>query len=107
MPVTPALIDARELVRTYAMGSAGAVFAVRGVSLSVGAGEFVALQGPSGSGKTTLLNLLGLLDRPDSGSLAVEGVDAGGLSENARADTRRDRFGFVFQTFNLIPVLSA
>ncbi|HEY6049840.1 MAG TPA: ABC transporter ATP-binding protein, partial [Thermoanaerobaculia bacterium] len=94
-------------VRTYAMGEAGAVPAIRGVSLSVGAGEFVALQGPSGSGKTTLLNLLGLLDRPDSGLVTVEGVDAAGLSENARADTRRDRFGFVFQTFNLIPVLSA
>jgi putative ABC transport system ATP-binding protein len=101
------LIDARDLVRTYAMGAAGAVFAVRGVSLSVDAGEFVALQGPSGSGKTTLLNLLGLLDRPDSGLLTVAGVDASGLSENARADMRRDRFGFVFQTFNLIPVLTA
>jgi putative ABC transport system ATP-binding protein len=100
------LLDARDLVRTYAMG-AEPVFAIRGVSLSVAAGEFVALQGPSGSGKTTLLNLLGLLDRPDSGVLTVGGVDAAGLSENERADMRCDRFGFVFQTFNLIPVLSA
>jgi putative ABC transport system ATP-binding protein len=100
------LLEARDLVRTYAMG-AEPVFAVRGVSLSIHAGEFVALQGPSGSGKTTLLNLLGLLDRPDSGLLTVDGVGAAGLPENARADMRRDRFGFVFQTFNLIPVLSA
>ena len=86
MPVPPSLIDARDLVRTYAMGGAAAVFAVRGVSIAIGSGEFVALQGPSGSGKTTLLNLLGLLDRPDSGQLAIDGVDAEGLSENARSD---------------------
>jgi putative ABC transport system ATP-binding protein len=80
---------------------------VRGVSVAIGGGEFVALQGPSGSGKTTLLNLLGLLDQPDSGNVEVGGKDAGSLSENLRSDIRRDRFGFVFQTFNLIPVLSA
>jgi putative ABC transport system ATP-binding protein len=101
-----ALLDARALTRTYRVGPT-LVPAVREVSLAIRAGEFVALQGPSGSGKTTLLNLLGLLDRPDSGSLAVDGRDASGLSENERADLRCDRFGFVFQTFNLIPVLSA
>ncbi|MDQ2979950.1 MAG: ABC transporter ATP-binding protein [Acidobacteriota bacterium] len=100
------LLDARGLTRSYRLGAA-TVPAVAGVTLAIQAGEFVALQGPSGSGKTTLLNLLGLLDRPDSGSLAVDGRDAAGLSENDRADLRRDRFGFVFQTFNLIPVLSA
>ena len=77
------------------------------VSLAIRPGEFVALQGPSGSGKTTLLNLLGLLDAPDAGQLRVEGRDGEGLSENEKSDLRRDRFGFVFQTFNLIPVLSA
>jgi putative ABC transport system ATP-binding protein len=81
--------------------------AVQGVSLSIRRGEFVALQGPSGSGKTTLLNLLGLLDRPDQGQVEVGGVDAGNLSENGRSDLRRDHFGFVFQMFNLIAVLSA
>jgi putative ABC transport system ATP-binding protein len=80
---------------------------VREVTREIRGGELAALQGPSGSGKTTLLNLLGLLDRPDAGSVVVEGRDGESLSENARSDLRRDRFGFVFQTFNLIPVLSA
>jgi len=88
------------------MGQA-TVPAVRAVSLSIRASEFVALQGPSGSGKTTLLNLLGLLDTPDSGAVFLEGRHAESLSENERSDLRRDRFGFVFQTFNLIPVLTA
>ncbi|MDQ2869577.1 MAG: ABC transporter ATP-binding protein [Acidobacteriota bacterium] len=100
------LLEARGLTRTYTLGS-GSVPAVRDVSLTIEESEFVALQGPSGSGKTTLLNLLGLLDRPDEGTLTVDGRPAAGLSENDRADLRRDRFGFVFQTFNLIPVLSA
>ncbi|MCA1581991.1 MAG: ABC transporter ATP-binding protein [Acidobacteria bacterium] len=100
------LLEARGLTRTYTLGS-GSVPAVRDVSLMIEEAEFVALQGPSGSGKTTLLNLLGLLDRPDGGTLTVDGREASGLSENERADLRRDRFGFVFQTFNLIPVLSA
>src|SRR5262249_1483593 len=80
---------------------------VRNVTLSIGPGEFVALQGPSGSGKTTLLNLLGLLDAPDEGVVTVRGEDARSLSEDERSDLRRDRFGFIFQTFNLIAVLSA
>jgi putative ABC transport system ATP-binding protein len=81
--------------------------AVDDVTLTIRRGEFVALQGPSGSGKTTLLNLLGLLDLPDTGRVEVAGEDAARLSENERSDTRRDRFGFVFQTFNLIAVLTA
>jgi putative ABC transport system ATP-binding protein len=104
--VPPPLLDARGLVRTYRVGP-DSVPAVAGVSLTIAESEFVALQGPSGSGKTTLLNILGLLDQPDAGTLAVDGQDAERLSENERADLRRDRFGFVFQTFNLIPVLSA
>jgi putative ABC transport system ATP-binding protein len=100
------LVEAVGLSKTYRLGAA-LVPAVREVTLEIRRGEFAALQGPSGSGKTTLLNLLGLLDRPDAGSVAVEGRDGESLSENARSDLRRDRFGFVFQTFNLIPVLSA
>jgi putative ABC transport system ATP-binding protein len=100
------LVEAVGLSKTYRLGAA-LVPAVREVTLEIREGEFAALQGPSGSGKTTLLNLLGLLDRPDAGSVAVEGRDGESLSENARSDLRRDRFGFVFQTFNLIPVLSA
>jgi len=99
-------VAAADVHRSYRLGAA-TVPAVRGVSVAIGGGEFVALQGPSGSGKTTLLNLLGLLDQPDSGNVEVGGKDAGSLSENLRSDIRRDRFGFVFQTFNLIPVLSA
>jgi putative ABC transport system ATP-binding protein len=102
----PPLVVADGLSKTYRLGAA-VVPAVRSVTLSIGAGEFVALQGPSGSGKTTLLNLLGLLDRPDEGTVSIGGADAGTLSEDDRSDLRRDRFGFVFQTFNLIAVLSA
>ncbi|HEY7112539.1 MAG TPA: ABC transporter ATP-binding protein [Thermoanaerobaculia bacterium] len=100
------LVGARGVSRYYRLG-ASVVPAVRDVSLEIRRGEFVALQGPSGSGKTTLLNLLGLLDRPDQGEIAVAGQDAGALSEDARSDLRRDRFGFIFQTFNLLAVLSA
>ncbi|HCU53193.1 MAG TPA: hypothetical protein DIC36_02550 [Gammaproteobacteria bacterium] len=83
------------------------VQALRGVDIDIFAGDLLALRGPSGSGKTTLINLLGLLDRPDSGTLLLDGRNTATLSEDERADTRRDRFGFIFQTFNLIPVLTA
>ena len=105
MNATP-LLSGRGLTKDYPMG-AERVHALRGVDVDVYPGDFLALRGPSGSGKTTLINLLGLLDVPDHGTLRLAGRDTATLSENERADTRRDRFGFVFQSFNLIPVLTA
>jgi putative ABC transport system ATP-binding protein len=100
------LIETQELTKVYHMGSVE-VKALKGVSLRVQAGEFVALMGASGSGKTTLMHLLGCLDRPTSGRYLLEGVDISRLSPSARADVRNTRIGFVFQTFNLLPRLNA
>jgi len=104
--VTETLLEGVGLTRTYWLG-ATPVKALGGVDVSIQRGEFLVLQGPSGSGKTTLINLLGLLDRPDGGSLTLDGVSVATMDENARADLRRDRFGFVFQSFNLVAVLTA
>lgn len=100
------LLSGRALTRNYRLG-AETVCALRGVDIDIARGDFMALKGPSGSGKTTLINLLGLLDNPDAGELLLDGMNTQGLSENKRADLRRRHFGFVFQTFNLVPVLSA
>ncbi|MCB0655628.1 MAG: ABC transporter ATP-binding protein [Saprospiraceae bacterium] len=83
------------------------VHALRGVDLTIKEGEFVAIVGPSGSGKTTLLNIIGGLDRPSEGYIEVGGKDISALSDNALIDFRRDNIGFVFQAYNLIPVLTA
>jgi len=100
------ILDGRGLARTYWLG-ATPVAALSGVDITIARGEFLVLQGPSGSGKTTLINLLGLLDRPDAGTLDLDGTSVAALDENARADLRRDRFGFVFQSFNLVAVLTS
>ena len=100
------ILEGRGLARTYWLG-ATPVTALAGVDITIRRGEFLVLQGPSGSGKTTLINLLGLLDRPDGGTLDLDGASVAQLDENARADLRRDRFGFVFQSFNLVAVLTA
>jgi len=92
--------------KTYRLGKVG-VTALEDVSLRVAAGEFVAIAGPSGSGKTTLLNLIGCLDTPTSGQIAIDGEPVSALSPGGRADLRARKLGFVFQTFNLIPVLTA
>ena len=98
------ILEGRDLTKTYPLGST-TVEALRGVSLAVGAGEFVALMGPSGSGKSTLLQLLGGLDRPTSGEVLLEGEIISELSDDRATKLRRDRTGFVFQSFNLIPLL--
>ncbi|MFF2505849.1 ABC transporter ATP-binding protein [Streptomyces sp. NPDC058067] len=100
------MVVARDLRRSYGTGAA-AVHALRGVSFDVPRGELVALKGRSGSGKTTLLNLVGGLDEPDGGRIAVDGQDLSGLGENGLLELRRDRIGFIFQSFGLIPILSA
>jgi putative ABC transport system ATP-binding protein len=100
------LLRLRGIEKAYGQGE-NAVRALRGVDLDVPAGDFVALTGPSGSGKSTLLHLCGLIDRPDQGRLLLEGEDTGALSGRDLALLRRDKLGFVFQGFNLVPVLSA
>lgn len=92
--------------KSYGAG-ANAVHALRDVSLAVRSGELVAAAGPSGSGKTTLLNLIGCLDRPDSGSIQIGPLQVSHLRASALAKVRREQLGFVFQTFNLVPVLTA
>ena len=99
------LIVAEALEKTYAEG-ATPVAALRGVSLSLERGDFVALTGPSGCGKSTLLHLCGAMDRPTSGRLTFDGQYVAGLDDDALTRLRRDRIGFVFQFFNLLPTLT-
>ncbi|WP_151477524.1 ABC transporter ATP-binding protein [Streptomyces albicerus] len=103
---TETMVRVENVHRSYGSG-ATAVHALRGVSFDVPRGELVALKGRSGSGKTTLLNLVGGLDEPDEGRITVDGLDLSGLGENGLLELRRDRIGFVFQSFGLIPILTA
>jgi putative ABC transport system ATP-binding protein len=96
------VIEARDLTKTYGRGE-GRVEAVAGVSLSVASGEWLSVVGPSGSGKSTLMNLLGLLDRPTSGSYALGGREVSKLKGGELARARRELVGFVFQSYNLLP----
>jgi putative ABC transport system ATP-binding protein len=97
-----AIIDVRDLVKTYVTGDSQ-THALRGVSLTVEEGEFLAIMGPSGSGKSTLMNLLGLLDTPTSGTYEIRGIDVSSLDETELAEARAREIGFVFQSFNLLP----
>jgi putative ABC transport system ATP-binding protein len=100
------IVQCQEITKTYHQGKVD-VTALHGITLDVAEGGFVALAGPSGSGKTTLLNLIGGLDRPDAGRIVIGDNDYAKLSDSQMADLRLHRIGFVFQAYNLIPVLSA
>jgi putative ABC transport system ATP-binding protein len=99
------IVSVRNVSKVYMLGKTE-VPAVRDVSIDVGEGEFLSIAGPSGSGKTTLLNLVGCVDTPTSGTVVVNGNDTGSLSERALTDLRLRTIGFIFQSFNLVPVLS-
>ncbi|MFH9607236.1 ABC transporter ATP-binding protein [Streptomyces sp. NPDC017448] len=105
-PVRTVMVEVEDLHRSYGSGAA-AVHALRGVSFQIPRGELVALKGRSGSGKTTLLNLVGGLDTPDGGRITVDGTELSGLGEKGLLELRRDRIGFIFQSFGLIPILTA
>jgi putative ABC transport system ATP-binding protein len=98
----PPVIDLRDVRKTYHVGDI-AVHALRGVSLQIERGEFVAVMGASGSGKSTLMNILGCLDTPSHGSYRIDGVDVRGFDQDELSDLRNRQIGFVFQSFNLIP----
>jgi putative ABC transport system ATP-binding protein len=100
-----AIVSVENVSKVYKLGKTE-VPALRGVSLEIHAGEFLAVAGPSGSGKTTLLNLIGCVDTPTSGVVRVDGKDTSLLAERALTDLRLRRIGFIFQSFNLVPVLS-
>ena len=100
------MIRAADIHRTYRMGEV-VVPALRGISLTIEEGDFVAIMGPSGSGKSTFMNILGCLERPTQGSYHLDGQEVSALSDDQLADIRNSRIGFVFQTFNLLPRIDA
>jgi putative ABC transport system ATP-binding protein len=100
------VIELRGIERVFRVGGEE-VHALRGIDLEIGAGEYLSIMGPSGSGKSSLLNIIGLLDRPDAGRYALDGRDVTSLSDDEQAAVRREKLGFVFQFFHLVPRLTA
>jgi putative ABC transport system ATP-binding protein len=104
--LTPTVVQIEDLYKDYVLRG-GAVHALRGINLSVRRGEYIAVMGPSGSGKTTLFNMIGGLDKPTKGTVKIDNVDLSKMSPKQLAWVRSRKIGYVFQTFNLIPVLTA
>ena len=102
----PAVVSATEVTRRYGDGDT-AVHALRGVSVEIAQGRLTAVMGPSGSGKSTLMHILAGLDKPTAGEVSVAGVDISGLDDTELTKLRRDHIGFIFQFFNLLPMLTA
>lgn len=100
------MITMQNITKSYEMG-VQTVHALRGIDLTINAGEFVAIMGPSGSGKSTLMNILGCLDIPSNGTYTLDGIDVSQMSDNEQARIRNKRIGFVFQQFNLLPRMTA
>ena len=101
------VLKTKGLVKNYYLGRNIVVPALRGVDLKIYEGEFIAIVGPSGSGKTTLLNMLGLLDRPTAGQIYVDGMEVSSLNDNQLSEIRLRKIGFIFQYYNLMPILTA
>lgn len=99
------MICLKNISKTYTLGTTK-VQALKNINLTVNAGEFACIMGPSGSGKSTLLNIIGCLDKPDEGEVYIDSVEVTGLARNELADVRAAKIGFIFQSFNLIPVLN-
>ena len=106
-PTSPPVIETRGLRKVYSEGSEAEVVALKGVDLVISRGDFVAIMGPSGSGKSTLMNLIGCLDTPTDGLYACDGIDVATLDAEELATLRREKIGFVFQGFHLLPRMSA
>ncbi|HKK13845.1 MAG TPA: ABC transporter ATP-binding protein [Gammaproteobacteria bacterium] len=102
----PVVVSVEQVSKDYALGQQQ-VRALEDISLTVESGEFLAIAGPSGSGKSTLLNLIGCIDTPSSGTVSIDGQDVSGQTPDQLADLRARKIGFIFQTFNLLPVLTA